>query len=87
MYMSAYLCTVPYLGQTGFLTFKDPFLEATFIHMAETSRISRFSFWNGQIHSSIQIEKIMKWVSDLNCHEESPQDEEFVHVAKTQLVQ
>ena len=33
-----------------------------------------------QIQSSIQPEKIVKWTSELNYHEESTQDEGFVAI-------
>ena len=34
-----------------------------------------------QIQSSIHLEKIKKWTSELNCHKEGTQDEELVAIA------
>ena len=84
-------CIAPYPEQNEFFLFSKAcfskhlkwFCSTLLLYtatMLQTSRMPRFLFWNecyrfSQIQILIQVEK---WMSELNYHEESTEDKEFV---------
>jgi hypothetical protein len=80
-------CYYKYTPQGALKAPQAVLFHATAIHCHYGTNIEDASFFVlecvtdlPQIQTSIQPGKIEKWTSELNCHEESTQEEEFVAI-------